>query len=172
MSDELGVDELGINDKLVSDLRQTIAEADNATTLIPRLLTKIITESRWQNRVMVRCGRRPVSFDHFPQFVTAPPLEGLGTTVETLWKYANQPAVLALRTVLPPGEVTAPCFRGLHAEQMARKYPGRPFAFDDMLDKATDWTEELAWRCPPEYRDSLARKLIDRGHELLERGAL
>jgi hypothetical protein len=163
-------DELGINDGLISDLRQTIMEADSATKLIPRLTTKIITESRWQERVIKRCGRRPANFTDFTTFVTTPPLEGLGTTIETLWKYADQPAVLALRTVLPPP--ISDMMLQWHQDERQRKYPGKDFTFDQMLDKATDWTEELSRRCPPEYRDSLARKLIDRGHELLERGQL
>lgn len=52
---------------------------------IPALIVRVVDEEMWSERVIEQTGEI-VRFDSFVEFVTTPPLAGLGTTIDTLKK--------------------------------------------------------------------------------------
>lgn len=71
------------SDAVISELRKGLyGHADNLEG-IPGLLKRIIKEGMWKRRI-VKATKQEVGFDRFQDFVTTPPLEGLGTTLPLL----------------------------------------------------------------------------------------
>lgn len=70
-------------DRVVQALGSAISRGDQTLENIPNLLRRVIKEELWRDRVIARTGER-VRFEHFLDFVTTPPLEGLGTTAEQI----------------------------------------------------------------------------------------
>ena len=66
-------------DRLSNALSSTGFGLDN----IPELVLIVINEGYWKERVFEQTGQ-VVRFDRFVDFVTSPPLEGLGAKIETL----------------------------------------------------------------------------------------
>ena len=66
-------------DRLSNALSSTGFGLDN----IPELVLIVINEGYWKERVLEQTGQ-VVRFDRFVDFVTSPPLEGLGAKIETL----------------------------------------------------------------------------------------
>jgi hypothetical protein len=69
-------------DFVVHDLRQAL-KGDQWLSNVPGLLKRLIKEDLWRRRTIEATGEI-VEFDRFVDLVTAPPLEGLGTTVDLL----------------------------------------------------------------------------------------
>ena len=77
------------NDTIARALSQDIADGDAALGSVPGLLRRVINENMWQERVLPE-NSQLVTFQHFTDFVTAPPLEGLGTTREVIEALCKQ----------------------------------------------------------------------------------
>lgn len=79
----MGVDEPAYHDSIVSSLRDALRDSVGGLKYLPDLLKRVLREEMWRDRLVQRTGER-VTFDRFEAFVTTPPLEGLGATVQTL----------------------------------------------------------------------------------------
>ena len=71
------------NHRIVELVRGTFTRASSGLENFPGLLKRVLKEDMWRERVVERTGE-VVTFDSFQAFVEAPPLEGLGTTIENL----------------------------------------------------------------------------------------
>src|SRR5437660_7972839 len=71
------------NDAIARSLARAVARGDESLESVPGLLRRIITENMWQERILPESAEL-IRFDSFEDFVTAPPLDGLGTSVEIL----------------------------------------------------------------------------------------
>lgn len=76
------VDLLKENDSFVVQLRKTIQAGKGSLSDVPMMLKCILKEDRWQHRV-ISTGE-PADFERFEDFVTEPPLKGLGTTIDLI----------------------------------------------------------------------------------------
>jgi hypothetical protein len=72
------------NESVTHALRLAIRDGDFGIREVPSLLKRIIEDDMWQCRT-IKTGQ-VVIFDKFAEYVTTPPLEGLGATVEILRK--------------------------------------------------------------------------------------
>ncbi len=70
-------------DPLVVLLRSFASKGEYALTEVPALLRCLLADGLWRDRVIEQTGER-AAFSRFEDFITAPPLEGLGTTPELL----------------------------------------------------------------------------------------
>lgn len=70
-------------DVVVVELRSALREQAASLTDVPLLLRRILKEEMWRERV-IRASGEIVTFERFSEFVTTPPLEGLGEDVDTL----------------------------------------------------------------------------------------
>ena len=70
-----------IADEVVDSLRYSLHHSATGLSNVPGLLKRILEENLWRERVVAKTGE-VVSFNTFIDFVTTPPLEGLGTTPE------------------------------------------------------------------------------------------
>ncbi len=70
-------------DSLINDLQQEIYRGEDTLSAIPKTLRIVIDRDLWRERVVQATGEL-VRFDRFEDFVTAPPLEGLGSSVRQL----------------------------------------------------------------------------------------
>lgn len=64
-------------------LTRNLADGESSLDEVPGLLKRMITENMWQEYTVPESGKL-VTFERFEEFVTTPPLEGLGTTMEVL----------------------------------------------------------------------------------------
>ncbi len=78
----MSVDDLVLNDQAVDQLRSGIMRGDASLHLVPGLLSSVLAGGMWRKRA-IKTGQ-VVEFDCFTDFVSASPLEGLGTDVRTL----------------------------------------------------------------------------------------
>lgn len=74
-------------DTFVQLLWQAFHHGGSEVDGIPGLLKRVIREDSWRKRI-VRTGK-VVEFDNFEEFVTTPPLKGLGGTLEDLVKFCK-----------------------------------------------------------------------------------
>lgn len=96
MSDKVGRGQLIENDMLVQVLRRAVKDGGNGLSEVPGFLKKVLREGRWKSRVIEQSGR-PAEFDSFEEFVTTPPLLGMGTTVDMLRRIcADDPEAIDL----------------------------------------------------------------------------
>ncbi len=90
-----GVDVLAANEMLVRVLRDSIRSSQDVEN-VPGLLVKVIRENRWQERTvahgMPNALPRYHRYAEFAKFVSDPPLEGLGTTVDALRRLCRDDA--------------------------------------------------------------------------------
>src|SRR6516164_5136685 len=77
------VDILRENDQFIEDLRVGLSRGEQGLSTVPMVIKNIIKHERWRRRRIIRTGQR-ANFDHFEQFVTTQPLEGLGTSIDML----------------------------------------------------------------------------------------
>lgn len=68
---------------VVRSFRAALAEGEGGLKAIPGLLLRIIKDELWRDRLDLSSGQR-VHFNRFVDFVTTPPIEGLGEDPETL----------------------------------------------------------------------------------------
>lgn len=73
----MAVDVLKENDLYVRELRDSIRDGASGLEHVPALLKCILESDRWQMRKIATGDTVP--FERFEDFVTTPPLEGLGT---------------------------------------------------------------------------------------------
>lgn len=73
------------NDQGVRILSRLLYDADIDLEHISQLIVRVVDDEMWRERQLAETGQT-VTFDSFEDFVTAPPLEGLGTTIESLKK--------------------------------------------------------------------------------------
>jgi hypothetical protein len=103
------VDKLREADTVVDALGKAMLDGKAGLSSVPGLVLRVIDEELWRERVIVRTGE-VVRFDRFSDFVSTPPLEGLGADLATLKRMcADNPRVLdALDqvSVAGPGNVT------------------------------------------------------------------
>lgn len=86
--------ELIYNYEVTSQLGQAITGGERGLSSVPGLLKKVIKENLWQERY-IRQTKQPVKFARFAEFVTTPPLEGLGADIKTLRRLcADDPEAL------------------------------------------------------------------------------
>lgn len=83
------------NANLVDSLGAALREGGHALGTVPALLKKVLTEESWREFVTQR-GEH-VLHERFPDFVTTPPLAGLGATIEVIRRIiADDPEALDL----------------------------------------------------------------------------
>lgn len=71
------------DDRIVSQLRRSLFEGQDGLRTVPEMLKSVIEHEIWRQRVVEETGEL-VRFESFEDFVTAPPLEGLGASVRQL----------------------------------------------------------------------------------------
>lgn len=71
------------NDLFVQVLRRAVKDSAIGLREVPRFLKQVLKRGCWKNRIIEQSGR-VVQFDRFEDFITAPPLDGMGTTVDIL----------------------------------------------------------------------------------------
>lgn len=81
------VDILRENDTYVSCLFSAIQGGQSGLADVPPLVVRVIRENRWQKR-MTKLG--PETCKHFEEFVQSPPLKGLGTSMDMLWRLCKE----------------------------------------------------------------------------------
>ena len=85
---------LETNDDRVALLRKSIGSAGHNLATVPAMVEVIVRDDGWQDRIVRATGER-VQFSSFAEFVTTPPLEGLGATLDQLRSLCRQdPAAL------------------------------------------------------------------------------
>lgn len=100
-------DNLLLNDSIIQSLYVSIVQGDANLSDVPGLLRRVINEQMWRKRFIKRTGE-VAEFDQFIDFIETPPLEGLGTTVDTLRRlvvHDTEVAVILDRTLkelIPP----------------------------------------------------------------------
>jgi hypothetical protein len=77
------VNKLREADTVVDALGKAILDAKAGLSSVPGLVLRVIDEGLWRERIIVRTGEL-VRFESFTDFVTAPPLEGLGADLKML----------------------------------------------------------------------------------------
>jgi hypothetical protein len=88
------VDKLREADTVVDALGKAMLDGKAGLSSVPGLVLRVIDEGLWRERVIVRTGE-VVCFDRFSDFVSTPPLEGLGADLATLKRMcADNPRVL------------------------------------------------------------------------------
>lgn len=75
--------ELIENDVVVDVLSKAIKWGGANLRDVPPLIKRILLENRWQKRIVQETGEI-VTFDKFVEFVTTPPLEGLGADLKLI----------------------------------------------------------------------------------------
>jgi hypothetical protein len=132
-------DELRDHALLVESLGSALRSGDHALTTTPALLKRILAQESWRDFITKR-GER-VTHDRFVDFVTAPPLSGLGASIALITRiigmddpellrmlrdaikstreHRTDPEVSAESALSPKGEEVA-----LTAERLAREAPG------------------------------------------------
>lgn len=92
----MSVDERKQSGIIVSCLQGAIFQGAAGLDDVPSLVKRILSEKRWQEREIPQT-RGVQTFTRFAEFVTTPPVEGLGTTVKTLRRLcADDPEAAAL----------------------------------------------------------------------------
>lgn len=71
------------NDHIVCALREAMSAGEHGLDAVPKLVKKMIRGDHWQRRIVEKTGEE-VIFKRFEQFAATPPLEGLGSSWETL----------------------------------------------------------------------------------------
>lgn len=69
------------HDQLVSDLRGALHEGESGLNYVPRLLRRLLETEAWRKRYDTKT-RQTVTFGSFTKFVTTPPTEGLGASMD------------------------------------------------------------------------------------------
>jgi hypothetical protein len=82
------VNRLRENDGVVSSLRSSVVNGGSGLSHVPDLLKRVIRENRWQEREVERTGEI-ARFERFMDFVSRPPLDGLGADLETLHRLCD-----------------------------------------------------------------------------------
>lgn len=72
----MDADALRENDVFVCQLRSALSKAEYGLADVPALLKAILRDNRWRHRRLASGGS--ADFDRFEEFVTTPPIEGLG----------------------------------------------------------------------------------------------
>lgn len=131
-------DELRDHALLVESLGSALRSGDHALKTTPALLKRILTDESWRDFITKR-GEH-VTHDRFVDFVTAPPLSGLGASIALITRIigTDDPELLRLlrdaikstrrhRDDLEPGADSALSPKGedvaLTAERLAREAP-------------------------------------------------
>lgn len=78
-------DPLVENEQVVRALSDALRSGVHGLSVVPQLVKRVIEENRWAERA-VGSERRRVAYQDFAKFVVDPPLEGLGTDIDTLEK--------------------------------------------------------------------------------------
>ncbi len=71
------------DDRIVAQLRRSLYGASDGLRDVPEMLRSVIEHGLWRERVVEETGEL-VSFERFEDFVTTPPLEGLGSSLKQL----------------------------------------------------------------------------------------
>jgi hypothetical protein len=71
------------NDEVVTMLRSSLGSTEHGLGTVPNAVKVVIRDDMWRERTLAATGQY-VSFDSFAAFVTTPPLEGLGATLDQL----------------------------------------------------------------------------------------
>lgn len=79
----MAVNRLLESDSVVSSLRTSLTSGASGLDNVPRLIKRAIREDCWRAHEIELTGEI-ATFDRFEDFVTTPPLEGLGASIETL----------------------------------------------------------------------------------------
>lgn len=76
-------DVLRENDAVVTALRTSIYQGTDGLGTAIKAIKRVLKEGCWRDRIDRRTGNR-VTFERFAEFMSTPPLEGLGTDARTL----------------------------------------------------------------------------------------
>lgn len=71
------------NDTVTRALSVAIASGHDALESVPSLLRRLLQNNMWQERIIPETGEK-ICFARFEDFVSAPAVEGLGTTMEVI----------------------------------------------------------------------------------------
>lgn len=101
-------DKLRHADTVVEALSNALTRADHRLALVPGLVLQLINGDLWQERIVQRTGEY-VRFARFEEFVTTPPLDGLGASLATLRRVcAGRVEVLNALDRVTVGELRPP----------------------------------------------------------------
>jgi hypothetical protein len=78
-------------DLLITELRHAISQGGLGLGAVPNLLKRILAERLWRERIIQQTGE-VIEFESFVEFVTTPPLEGLGATVPLIERMCEDDA--------------------------------------------------------------------------------
>lgn len=96
----MAVKKLLSNDTLVTCLSQAISRGESGLKNIPGLIKRVIEEEAWKERTIAITGEI-IKIDSFIEFIEAPPLKGLGTSYDMLWRICqNDNEVLNLLDIV------------------------------------------------------------------------
>lgn len=70
-------------DEIVNELRMSLSSTEHGLGTVPNFVKVIIRDGMWRERVLRQTGQH-VEFSSFAAFVTTPPLEGLGASLDQL----------------------------------------------------------------------------------------
>lgn len=82
---------LAVSGQVVADLRHMLRSGTSNLSAVPSLVVEVITNDLWRERVEPKTGE-VVRFRSFTEFVTTPPLAGLGADVATLERICHEDA--------------------------------------------------------------------------------
>lgn len=152
---KMDYDPLVERDQLVTDLRGALYDGRSGLEYVPELLRKLLETEAWRERYDGR-SRQPVRFSSFAEFVTTPPTEGLGASMDLVDRIVGNrnPHLLRLLKAAKAGKPGRPSKDGNPCESQGF-YGG------------TDYTaERLAREHPDEYA------AVERGEKKIHRAAV
>lgn len=79
------MNELHFNGEFVQSVQRGVKEEKHLMCSLPGLIVVMIRDGIWKDRIVPLTGER-ATFEDFEEFVTAPPLQGLGVTMDILKK--------------------------------------------------------------------------------------
>jgi hypothetical protein len=133
------------NGQIVELVRATFTRGSSGLANLPGLLKRVLSEDMWRERVIERTGE-VASFESFQSFVEAPPLEGLGATIQNLLDLCKRdPEVVSL------------------IDEATQRQVGRPQKTVDIINDKPDGTSrQQALRKLRKDRPDLHAKVISR----------
>ena len=81
------------NDHTVEDMRYVLIGGKTCLQDAPAMVTFLLKTEAWKIRTVKRLQGRIVEFKRFKEFVEAPPLEGLGATLDIIYKLVSDDPV-------------------------------------------------------------------------------
>lgn len=144
------------NDHIISHLRSAIGDGKNGLIHVPPFIIQVINENRWQKRTLEITGD-PAEFTYFEDFVTTPPIKGLGCTVDMLKRICkgNTTARKAITKALTQGKR-----QGARTDLPKKEQANFVDNVHEVESRPTGNSEDAALRRLDKERPDLLRKVV------------